>query len=361
MVWTGSHRTMAADVAGLADWVGWLRGRYPLAHRIPLCWWRHPELVEELTALWLAWRDAYVEKGAPLTAGADWHGRWLPEFLRRIGAGGWNLACEGDHRPVESLYDDRQVDDTDRVQRSSRTAAVSRHRSIEEGSMEMDARMPRGTRSPRGDANRLGELSRTPCRWTAGSGPSDRWLGRSSVRPDHRVPARRRSAHGRWRTSGRRDRVRHDPRPVRRARRRRARPARARPARRGPWSGWSWTTSRAPPNVRLSARLWRFERRGRGLTGGRRRVGARVSRRAPSWLTRPTWSPSCRRLRSQRGAVYGRMVLEMSIRRRVAEGAARLRQRAEDASAPPSSTSSSRTSTASGVGWSPSPAREPSR
>ncbi len=82
----------------LAEWVGWLRGRYPLAHQVPLCWWRHPELVEELTALWLAWRDAYVEKGAPLSAPADWHGRWLPEFLRRIGAGGWNLACEGEHK-----------------------------------------------------------------------------------------------------------------------------------------------------------------------------------------------------------------------------------------------------------------------
>ena len=57
----------------LAEWVGWLRGRYPLANQVPLCWWRHPELVEELSALWLAWRDAYVEQGAPLTAGADWH------------------------------------------------------------------------------------------------------------------------------------------------------------------------------------------------------------------------------------------------------------------------------------------------
>lgn len=96
----------------LAEWVGWLRSRYPLAHRVPPCWWRHPELVEELTALWLAWREAYVEKGAVLSSGADWHNRWLPELLRRIGAGGWNLACEGDHRPaVSSLYDGREVDD----------------------------------------------------------------------------------------------------------------------------------------------------------------------------------------------------------------------------------------------------------
>ena len=96
----------------LADWVGWVRGRYPLARQVPLCWWRHPELVEELTALWLAWREAYTEKGAPLTAAADWHGRWLPEFLRRVGAGGWNIACEGEHKErIKTLYDARRVDD----------------------------------------------------------------------------------------------------------------------------------------------------------------------------------------------------------------------------------------------------------
>jgi hypothetical protein len=96
----------------LADWVGWLRGRYPLARQIPACWWRHPELVEELTALWLAWREAYTERSVPATASMDWHDRWLPGLLRRIGAGGWNLACEGGHKDrLASLYDERSVDD----------------------------------------------------------------------------------------------------------------------------------------------------------------------------------------------------------------------------------------------------------
>jgi hypothetical protein len=96
----------------LARWVGWLRGRYPLARQVPACWWRHPELVEELTALWLAWRQAYVAGSAPVTACMDWHDRWLPGLLRRIGSGGWNLACEGGHRDrLASLYDQRSVDD----------------------------------------------------------------------------------------------------------------------------------------------------------------------------------------------------------------------------------------------------------
>ena len=98
----------------LGDWVGWVRGRYPLARQIPLCWWRHPELVEELTALWLAWKDAYATKHAHLAAPADWHARWLPDFLRRVGAGGWNIACEGSHKDrVGGLYDGRRVDDED--------------------------------------------------------------------------------------------------------------------------------------------------------------------------------------------------------------------------------------------------------
>ncbi|WP_370617686.1 DUF4913 domain-containing protein [Mumia qirimensis] len=97
---------------GLAEWVGWLRGRYPLARQIPPCWWRHPELVEELTALWVAWREAYADPEAPMTSPIDWHDRWLPAFLRRIGAGGWNISCTDEHKErPESTYDARAVDD----------------------------------------------------------------------------------------------------------------------------------------------------------------------------------------------------------------------------------------------------------
>jgi len=144
----------------LAAWVGWLRSRYPLAHRVPLCWWRHPELVEELTALWLAWQDAYTEKGASLTAGADWHGRWLPEFLRRIGAGGWNLACEGDHRPaVSSLYDANAVDNVDDFERAitaqdDQTTTTKGNRTMDDDQVQraVDA----------GQAHAVGELPDSP-------------------------------------------------------------------------------------------------------------------------------------------------------------------------------------------------------
>ena len=65
----------------LATWVGWLRGRYPLAEALPGCWWRHPELVEEITALHLAWRAAYSDPTASLSAPIDWHAHHLPAFL----------------------------------------------------------------------------------------------------------------------------------------------------------------------------------------------------------------------------------------------------------------------------------------
>jgi hypothetical protein len=83
----------------LTDWVDWLRGRYPLAKKIPPCWAEHPEIVEELTALWLAWQHAYAEADAPLTAAADWHDRWLPGLLHRLEHGPLALNCSAEHQP----------------------------------------------------------------------------------------------------------------------------------------------------------------------------------------------------------------------------------------------------------------------
>jgi hypothetical protein len=86
----------------LCDWVRWMRGRYPLARRIPACWAEHPEIVEELTALWLAWVQAYEDRDAPLTAAADWHDRWLPGVLHRLEHGAFALDCSTTHQPRPS-------------------------------------------------------------------------------------------------------------------------------------------------------------------------------------------------------------------------------------------------------------------
>ena len=90
--------------AQLSEWVAWVRSRYPLARKIPDCWAKHPETVEELTALWLAWQAAYQDNNAPFTAAADWHDRWLPGFLSRIEHGALAIACATIHqaRPSSS-------------------------------------------------------------------------------------------------------------------------------------------------------------------------------------------------------------------------------------------------------------------
>jgi hypothetical protein len=91
----------------LRDWVVWLRARYPLAHAIPACWAQHPELVEELTALHLAWVAAYTDPTAAPTAPADWHTHYLPAALERIP--GWGVHCTDTHRPrPPGVYADLQ-------------------------------------------------------------------------------------------------------------------------------------------------------------------------------------------------------------------------------------------------------------
>lgn len=88
----------------LTSWVAWIRSRYPLARRVPACWDAHPEAVEELTALWLAWQAAYTDRDAQLTAAADWHDRWLPGVLYRLEHGPFALDCGVTHhdRPASA-------------------------------------------------------------------------------------------------------------------------------------------------------------------------------------------------------------------------------------------------------------------
>lgn len=80
----------------LTEWVKWLRGRYPVAEQLPACWPEHSELVEELTALYAAWKATYRNPEAHPTAPVEFHDRWLPGFLSRVKA--WGVYCEAEHR-----------------------------------------------------------------------------------------------------------------------------------------------------------------------------------------------------------------------------------------------------------------------
>jgi len=121
--WAWRHAT--ADQAtwlwsGLVPWVRWLIDTYPTPTRdLTPCWHRHPDAVEELTALWAAWRDAYHGSDRDRSDPAHWHDRWLPGATARLtGPTGILTACAHAkaHRPPNTggaprhHFDDRQLD-----------------------------------------------------------------------------------------------------------------------------------------------------------------------------------------------------------------------------------------------------------
>ncbi|MBN9375633.1 MAG: hypothetical protein J0I40_09630 [Cellulomonas sp.] len=72
-------------------WVIWLVDRYRLDHRVvPDCWTRHPELIEELSALHLAWQGSFATTSSA-DAPLQWHERFaaarerLNDWVARTG------------------------------------------------------------------------------------------------------------------------------------------------------------------------------------------------------------------------------------------------------------------------------------
>lgn len=103
-------RTLTDDEApaawqDLGDWVNWFVRRYSIpVRRIPSCWYRHPELVEELSALHTAW----VVSFDPIDAGygpIGWHER-LSAAIPRLQAW-YNGECHDGHndqfKPVANV------------------------------------------------------------------------------------------------------------------------------------------------------------------------------------------------------------------------------------------------------------------
>lgn len=74
----------------LAAWVRWLVHTYRLQETLPPCWAEHPQLVEELTAAWLMWHDAWLTPSTP-AAPVHWHAA-LAAALARIRSL-WPIAC----------------------------------------------------------------------------------------------------------------------------------------------------------------------------------------------------------------------------------------------------------------------------
>jgi hypothetical protein len=68
--------------------VDYLIRRYPLSSEIsiPPCWYRHELAVDELDAVYAAWREAYCSSSRPSTAMTAWRDRWLWPALQRLAA-----------------------------------------------------------------------------------------------------------------------------------------------------------------------------------------------------------------------------------------------------------------------------------
>ena len=75
--------------AALRTWLAdLLLERYPEVRRTLLpCWYRHPDVLDSLTALYAVWRAAYEDPKAPADAAATWLDRWLPAAVRQLRTG----------------------------------------------------------------------------------------------------------------------------------------------------------------------------------------------------------------------------------------------------------------------------------
>ena len=77
----------AQRLAVLTAWVddGLLARSPEDRRRVRPCWYLHPAAVDELTVLYAAWFNAYRDPRATPTAALEYHDRWKPNGLKRIG------------------------------------------------------------------------------------------------------------------------------------------------------------------------------------------------------------------------------------------------------------------------------------
>jgi hypothetical protein len=103
----------AEALQSLGTWVDEvLRNRHPeMYNQLGSCWYQHPDILDELTALRAAWFAAYRDPAAPATAAIEWHDRWLPGAMRRCRGAIRARGCKARHEKVMPATDpflDRQ-------------------------------------------------------------------------------------------------------------------------------------------------------------------------------------------------------------------------------------------------------------
>lgn len=73
--------------AELVDWTTWLRETYEIHQKVLPCWFAHPAVREELTALMAAHKAAYSDRGEDAPYWSDmaaWHTQYLHPFISRV-------------------------------------------------------------------------------------------------------------------------------------------------------------------------------------------------------------------------------------------------------------------------------------
>ena len=104
--WTALDADQAAEQWDLLTaWVDWLRGRYQLRETVPVCWYAHPPMLEELSALRCSWIGSFHNPAAQPGDGSAWHDL-LDRTLYRLR--GWDRTgcADGTHRPDLPAADD---------------------------------------------------------------------------------------------------------------------------------------------------------------------------------------------------------------------------------------------------------------
>jgi hypothetical protein len=91
-----------------SEFLCWLRdvlaARYPAdARRLTPCWADHPATVDALTALWLTWQAAYLNRAADARDAAQWQATWRRDLIE-VAVGSLN-ECRGagEHRELVAL------------------------------------------------------------------------------------------------------------------------------------------------------------------------------------------------------------------------------------------------------------------
>ncbi|WP_157255089.1 hypothetical protein [Nonomuraea typhae] len=104
------HAAKADHLAELADWVREVLFAWPEAQRAFLpCWTRHWDVIEELSALYGAWKTAYLWEGASSRDASEYLDRWLPGAIARASVR--LRPCAQSHHPDGERRDDAKLVD----------------------------------------------------------------------------------------------------------------------------------------------------------------------------------------------------------------------------------------------------------